>query len=277
MRFTKMHGLGNDFVLVNGFTEQLPTDLGALAKTICHRQLGIGADGLLVLKPVVGYDSEFLIFNFDGSQAEMCGNGVRCAALFAKKQGIIQKDQFVFLTLAGPISPTIIDQEQGIVRVNMGEPRLRPEEIPADFEGSRVVSEPLVVGDKSYNVTLVSMGNPHCVIFVNDLDLASFPVEKIGPLIEHHPSFPARINVEFVKLVSDEVIKMRVWERGCGETFACGTGACAAVVSSVLNGFTKSNCQVQLAYGSLNIKWVDQQKVFMTGPAIFVAEGEFFI
>ncbi len=275
MRFTKMHGLGNDFVLLNGFTEQLPTDLGALAKTLCHRQLGIGADGLIVLKPVAGYDGEFLIFNYDGSQAEMCGNGIRCAALFANRQGIVQKNQFVFLTLAGPISPMIIDEQQGMVRVNMGEPRLKPAEIPADFSGSQVVDAPLMVNDQMFKITLVSIGNPHCVIFVNDI--VSFPVEIIGPLIENHQLFPSKINVEFVKLLSDEVIQMRVWERGCGETFACGTGACAAVVASVLNGFTKNNCEVQLAYGSLNIKWVDCQKVFMTGPATFVAEGEFFI
>lgn len=275
MRVAKMHGLGNDFVLVNGFKEQLPADLNSLAKKICDRHLAIGADGLIILRPSKAAAAEYLMYNPDGSQSEMCGNGLRCAALFAKKEGIVSSDEFVFDALRWPVSPRIIDEEQGMVCVDMGEPRLAPADIPANFTGARVVGAPLLVHARMLNVTLVSMGNPHCVIFVDD-DLGQYPVEKIGPQIENMDKFPAKINVEFVRLHSEEQIDMRVWERGCGETMACGSGACAAVVAAILNGYTKNEVEVRLRYGSLHIKWVENGHVYMSGPAVFVFEGEYF-
>lgn len=275
MRFVKMHGLGNDFIMVNGFTETLPEDLGALAKKICHRQLGIGADGLIVLSPTESTSiARFSIFNYDGSQAEMCGNGMRCAALFIKKEGITNDSEFSFDTLAGIVKPKIIDEKNGIVEVDMGEPRLKPSEIPAKFSGHRVVAAPMLVHARMFYVTLVSMGNPHCVVFMDDI--IDIPVEKIGPQIETNDHFPAKTNVEFVQLISDDRIMMRVWERGCGETLACGTGACAATVAAILNGYTKNKVEVVLRHGSLNIEWAENGHVYMTGPAKFVAEGNLY-
>ena len=277
MRVAKMHGLGNDFVLVNGFKEKLPADLNSLAKEICDRHLAIGADGLIVLRPAKSAAAaEYLIFNSDGSQPEMCGNGLRCAALFAKREGIVSENEFVFDTLGWPVTPRIIDAERQMVCVDMGQPRLAPAEIPASFTGSRVVGAPLLVFARMFNITLVSMGNPHCVIFVDD-DLSHFPVEKIGPQIEKHELFPAKINVEFIRLIDDGHIEMRVWERGCGETMACGSGACAAVVASILNGYTKNEVEVKLRYGSLQVQWDEGGPVYMTGPATYVLEGEYLL
>ncbi|MDO4581440.1 MAG: diaminopimelate epimerase [Bacillota bacterium] len=276
MRFAKMHGLGNDFVVVNGFKEKLPEDLGGFATEICHRQLGVGADGLIILSPADGVAAaKFSIYNDDGSQAEMCGNGLRCAAVFARREGIVDSDEFVFETLAGLVQPSIIDMEHSVIRVDMGAPRLLPEQIPASFTGSRVVGAPLLVYARVYDVTLVSMGNPHCVTFVEDVE--HFPVEKIGPQIETHSSFPAKTNVEFIELVDDQTLKMRVWERGCGETLACGSGACAATVAAILNGYTKNKVEVLLRYGSLSIEWADNGHIYMTGPAALVAEGEYLL
>ncbi|MBQ1501133.1 MAG: diaminopimelate epimerase [Firmicutes bacterium] len=278
MRFSKVHGLGNDFVMVNGFREQLPADINGLARKVCDRHLGIGADGLIIIAPPqdpATAEASFLIYNNDGSQAESCGNGLRCAAIFAKKEGLVDKDEFVFETLGGPVQPTIVDEEKGIVRVDMGVPRFLPNQIPAGFNGTRVVSAPMLVSTRMYYVTLVSMGNPHCVIFVDDVE--SFPVEKVGPLIENHHLFPERTNVEFIQLLEDNQIKMRVWERGCGETLACGTGACAATVAANLNGYIKNQADVQLKYGSLHIEWAENNHVFMTGPACIVFEGELSI
>ena len=277
MRIAKMHGLGNDFVLVNGFKEQLPADLNSLAIEICDRHLAVGADGLIVLRPSnTSAAAEYILFNSDGSQPETCGNGLRCAALFAKREGIVIEDEFVFDTLGGPVIPYIIDIERSIVRVDMGQPRLAPAEIPANFTGARVVNAPLLVLARMYNVTLVSMGNPHCVIFLDD-DLANFPLEKIGPHIEKHEMFPAKTNVEFIRLIDDGHIQMRVWERGCGETMACGSGACAAVVASILNGYTKNAVEVKLRYGSLEVQWDEGGPVYMTGPATYVLEGDYLL
>ena len=275
MRFAKMHGLGNDFVMVNGFTEDLPEDLGALARKVCDRRRAIGADGLIVLSPSDKADLFFSLYNNDGSRAEMCGNGSRCAAIFANMEGIVDKNDLTFETLAGIVAPTIIDVKNKIVTVDMGIPRLAPAEIPAEFSGDRTVGVPLMVREKLFYVTLVSMGNPHCVIFVDDLE--HFNVEEFGPLIENHPSFPARINAEFIQLISDENIRMKVWERGAGLTMACGTGACAAAVAAVLNGYTKRKVEVELEYGSLLIEWREDDHVMMTGPAEFVTYGEYEI
>ena len=276
MRFAKMHGLGNDFIMINGFKEQLPDDLGALAKKMCQRQLGVGADGLIVLSAGdQGTAAKFRYYNDDGSPAEMCGNGVRCAALFAKREGIVHEDNFAFETLGRIVKPVILDEKKGIVKVDMGEPGLAAGDIPARFSGARVVGAPLLVYARMFYVTLVSMGNPHCVIFVDDLE--DLPVEKIGPQIETNDHFPTKINVEFVKLLADDKITMRVWERGCGETLACGTGACAATVACVLNGYTKHQVEVVLTHGSLLVDWAENNHVFLTGPAVLVAEGEFLL
>lgn len=275
MRFAKMHGLGNDMILINGFTEQLPQDLGALALAMCDRHLGLGADGLITLTPPKdpAHAALFRIFNSDGSEAGMCGNGLRCAALFAKREGITDRDQFVLETISSPVQPTIVDEAAGIVRVDMGEPRLQPAEIPADFPGSRVVAAALPVHTRVFYATLVSMGNPHCVIFVDDVD--SFPVEKIGPQIEHHVLFPEKTNVEFIQLLGDDKLKMRVWERACGETLACGSGSCAATVAAILNGYIKERAEVILRHGSLEVSWGEDDHVYMTGPAKLVAVGDY--
>lgn len=275
MRFSKMHGLGNDFIVINGFTEQLPDDLGELSRRMCHRNLGVGADGVILLTPSQNEQAAALyqIFNSDGTEAGMCGNGLRCAALFAKRQGIVDSDEFTFEILTGLVHPHIIDEKRSIVKVDMDTPRLLPADIPAKFTGSRVVSAPLEALARKFEVTLVSMGNPHCVIFVDDV--ADYPVEKIGPVIENHELFPARTNVEFIQLLSDEKIKMRVWERSCGETNACGSGACAATVAAILNGYTKKKVEVQLRYGSLEVEWADDGHIYMTGPATLVAEGNY--
>lgn len=276
MRFAKMHGLGNDMILINGFSQQLPEDLCALARSMCHRHLGVGADGLVILTPTQSSAvALFRIFNSDGSEAGMCGNGLRCAALFARTEGITDREQFVFDTIYNQVQPTIIDEAAGIVQVDMGEPRLLPSEIPADFPGSRVVAAALPVQTRVFYATLVSMGNPHCVIFVDDVD--SFPVEKIGPQIEHHALFPQKTNVEFIQLMGDDQLKMRVWERACGETLACGSGACAATVAAILNGYIKERAQVLLRHGSLDISWKEDDHVYMTGPAKLVAVGEYDI
>ena len=277
MRFAKVHGLGNDFVMVNGFKEDLPEDIGRVAVEVCCRHQGIGADGLIIVAPPQTEQAQarFLIYNNDGSQAQTCGNGLRCAAIFAKKEGIVDSNEFIFETLGGPVRPAIIDEEKGIVRVDMGAPRFLPAEIPAKFNGTRVISAPLVVSARTYYVTLVSMGNPHCVIFVDNVD--SCPVEKIGPLVETHEMFPEKTNVEFIQLMGNNKIKMRVWERGCGETLACGSGACAAVVAAILNGYMEKGAEVMLKCGSLDVEWAEDGHIYMTGPACIVAEGEYFI
>ncbi|MBR5430444.1 MAG: diaminopimelate epimerase [Firmicutes bacterium] len=277
MRFAKMHGLGNDMIVVNGFTEELPADLGALAVAMCDRHLGIGADGLVILSPPRDpqHAALFRIFNSDGSEAGMCGNGVRCAALFARREGITDREEFVFETIYDQVRPAILDEAAGVVRVDMGEPRLKPADIPADFPGSRVVAAALPVGTRVFYATLVSLGNPHCVIFVDDLD--GFPVEKIGPQIEHHALFPEKTNVEFVQLAGDDKLKMRVWERVCGETLACGSGACAATVAAILNGYLKDEAEVLLRHGSLAVSWGADDHIYLTGPAALIATGEFVV
>ena len=276
MRFAKMHGLGNDFVMVNGFREQLPQNLNQLAISVCDRHLGLGADGLIVLLPSEkDAVARFLIFNDDGSQAETCGNGLRCAALFARKEGITDKDEFAFELISGIARPRIINAADGIVQVDMDQPRLQPQQIPAIFAGEKVVSEPLFVGCQGFDVTLVSMGNPHCVIFVDDP--AAVPLQEIGPQIETHELFPEKINVEFVRVLSRDKLQMRVWERGCGETLACGTGACASTVAAYLNGYTGRSAEVMLRHGSLQVEWADDGHIYMTGPATLVAEGEYLL
>jgi len=268
-----MHGLGNDFVLINGYQEQLPHDLPALARTLCHRQMGVGADGLIIVLPSTVADLRMRIFNADGSEPEMCGNGIRCLAKFAFENKLTDGCRLAVETLAGIIRPELLLMEGRVsaVRVDMGEPRLRPEEIPALCPGERAVAHPLQVGDAEILVTLVSMGNPHCVTFVPDTEKA--PVERLGPQLETHPLFPAKTNVEFIQVMNRGEVRMRVWERGVGETLACGTGACAAAVACVLNGLTDRSVTIHLPGGDLELQWTTDNHLMLTGPAVTVFTG----
>jgi diaminopimelate epimerase len=273
MEFTKMHGLGNDFVVVNGFDQSLPDDPGALARRVCDRRLGVGADGLVLVLPSAAADFLMRVFNPDGSEPEMCGNAIRCVALYAHRRGLTTKRRLAVETLAGPVRPEILsDGGRETVRVDMGRPRLDRAEIPMRGPAGPVAGEVLDAGDRSFAVTAVSMGNPHCVVFGADLDDAGF--RKYGPLLEAHPAFPARTNVEFVEVLGPGEVAVRVWERGAGPTPACGTGACAVVVAGVLNGKTARRVNVRLPGGVLLIEWPDNTgPVYMSGPAEEVFTG----
>ncbi len=264
--FTKMHGLGNDFIILDDREGSLTT-LPELAKRLCHRRFGIGADQLLLIRPSQVADFRMVIYNADGSEAEMCGNGIRCFSRYLLEKGITDRHDLEIETGAGIIEVKV---REDLVEVDMGEPRLEAEEIPVNLEG-RIVSHPLRIMDRDFQITCVSMGNPHTVVFVNDVD--GFPVERYGPHIEKHPLFPKRTNVEFVEVLSDRKMKMRVWERGAGETMACGTGACATLVAGVLNGLTHRRATIHLRGGDLDILWGEDNHVFMTGPAEKVFEG----
>jgi len=274
VEFTKMHGLGNDFVIVNGFGQSLPDDPGALARRVCDRRLGVGADGLVLLLPSAAADLRMRVFNPDGSEPEMCGNAIRCVALYARRRGLVAKTQLEVETLAGLIRPEILlDGDRETVRVDMGRPRLERAEIPMRGPAGPVVGEVLDAGERSFMVTAVSMGNPHCVVFGADLDDAGF--RKYGPLLEVHPAFPARTNVEFVEVLSPGEVAVRVWERGVGPTPACGTGACAVAVAGVLTGRTARRVHVRLPGGVLLIEWPDDAgPVYMSGPAEEVFDGK---
>ncbi|MDN5294064.1 MAG: diaminopimelate epimerase [Eubacteriales bacterium] len=282
MQFTKVHGLGNDFVLVDCTRQpHLPVDrddlLAEAARRICHRHFGVGADGLVLILPSEKAHLRMRIFNPDGSEPEMCGNAIRCFARYAYEKGLVKEEEITVETLAGIIRPRVVVQDGKVtgVRVDMGEPRLERHLIPMNGPPGRVVNEVLEVEDRSYRVTAVSMGNPHCVIFTDDASAVS--LAEVGPLIENHPAFPARTNVEFVQVVNSQEIIMRVWERGAGETLACGTGACASAVAAVLNGYTGRRVTVHLAGGDLLIEWEDNNHVYMTGQAEFVFTGELLI
>ncbi len=270
-----MQGLGNDFVMIDAFRQDLPADLAGLARKACHRQFGIGADGLVVVLPSGQADIRMRIFNPDGSEPEMCGNGIRCLAKYVYETGLSKKTVLAVETLAGILRPELLI-ENGLVtgvKVDMGEPRLTPGSIPVLLDGSQVVGQPLPINGGQYDFTAVSMGNPHCVIFVGNV--AEAPVKTLGPAIENHPLFPAKTNVEFVEIISNQEVKMRVWERGAGETLACGTGACATAVACVLNGKTGREITVHLSGGDLKLCWADNNHIFMTGPAEKVFTGQY--
>jgi len=275
MKFTKMQGLGNDFVMIDGFNEMIDGDLTSLAGRVCHRRFGIGADGLILILPSDVADVKMRIFNSDGSEAEMCGNGIRCLAKYVFEQNLVKKVDLTVETLAGIIKPQLILRNDRItaVKVDMGEPMLRPETIPMQGFGERVVGHKLALDGKTLTITALSMGNPHCVIFVDDL--ATTPVTSLGPKLENHSVFPAKVNVEFVKVNSGKEMTMRVWERGAGETLACGTGACAVGVAGVLNGLTERKVLVNLLGGVLEIEWAENNHVLMTGPAEKVFVGQY--
>ena len=276
MKFTKMHGAGNDYIYVNCFEEKIK-DRSKTAIKVSDRHFGIGSDGLICIDPSDVADCKMDMYNADGSQGKMCGNGVRCVAKFAYDNGIATKDAIAVETLSG-IKYIKVSAENGKVyeaTVNMGEPILVPKDVPADFEGDLAVGVKLPVDGKDYDVTLVSMGNPHCITYVDDV--YSLEIEKIGPKFENHVKFPERINTEYIHVVSPTLLEMRVWERGSGETLACGTGACASVVASVLNGYCKKDelVTVKLLGGELKIKWSSEDnRIYMTGPAATVCTGE---
>jgi diaminopimelate epimerase len=276
MKFVKMHGAGNDYVYIDGFQENI-SDPAALAIEVSNRNFGIGSDGLILILPSTLADVKMRMFNSDGSEAEMCGNGVRCVAKYAYDHGLVAKEVVSVETGAGILTLQLFPNAAGRisrVRVNMGLPRLTQGEIPLTGEATaQVVNLPLTILDRTFAITCVSMGNPHCVIFVDDVE--SFPLEKYGPLIEHHPLFPRRTNVEVVEVRSRSEVRQRTWERGAGETLACGTGAAAVVVAGVLTGRTERVIKNVLSGGELELEWSEAGPVFMTGPAVEVFSGEY--
>src|SRR5262245_52914240 len=266
MRFIKMHGIGNDYVYVDCFQERV-SEPERLAVRISDRHFGVGGDGLILIMPSDKADARMRIFNADGSEAQMCGNGIRCLAKYVYESGISRKPELAVETLAGVLSLRLMTANGSVnmVQVNMGRPRLRRQDIPMRGVGDRVVAEKLSAGDRQFTVTCVSMGNPHCVIYVDDV--VQFPVKHYGPLLEHHAQFPQRTNVEWIEWLNPRELRQRTWERGSGETLACGTGACAAAVASVLNGRTDRTVTVHLVGGDLEIEWAADEHVYMTGPA----------
>lgn len=273
MKFTKMQGLGNDYVYVNCFEETVENP-SEVAVKVSDRHFGIGSDGLILIKPSNVADFEMEMYNADGSRGEMCGNGIRCVAKYVYDYGLTDKTHVSVETLGGIkyLDLTVEEGKVRLVRVDMGKPVFSPARIPVVAKGERVVDEPIKVGDTTYRMTCVSMGNPHAVVFVDDVD--GLPIEKIGPLFENHERFPRRVNTEFVKVIDERTAQMRVWERGSAETLACGTGACAVAVACSLNGLTGDEVTVKLLGGDLQIQW-DKEKdtVFMTGPAEVVFDG----
>ena len=274
MKFTKMHGIGNDYVYVNCFEESVKNP-AEVSKFVSDRHFGIGSDGLILISPSAIADFRMNIYNADGSQAEMCGNGIRCVAKYVYDYGLTDKTEISVETLAG-IKYLRLQVENGKVanvEVNMGAPILEPKEIPVSVEESPVVNVPVEVKGKIYHMTCVSMGNPHAIIFMNnvkDLDIAA-----IGPYFENHTVFPKRTNTEFVEVLDRNTVNMRVWERGSDETLACGTGACATTVACILNDKTENEVTVHLLGGDLKIRWDrEANQVYMTGPATVVFDGE---
>lgn len=275
LQFTKMHGLGNDFIIVDGVNNQLPADLNALAKAVCHRYFGIGANGLLVVQPSEINDIRMRIFNDDGTEAQMCGNGIRCFAAYVYDRQIVPKQALKVETAAGTIKPVLVfnDGQLEKVQVDMGIPRTKSWEVPVESDKDELIAQPMTMEGYEFEMNCISMGNPHAVTFWKTL--AKAPVLTLGPLLENHPIFPERANIEFVEIISPSEIRMRVYERGCGETLACGTGASASVVAAVLNGYTERKVLVHLLGGDLECEWREDGHLMMTGPATYVAEGEY--
>lgn len=293
IKFTKMHGIANDYVYVNCFEEEVP-DKSEFAKMVSFRHTGIGSDGAIYICPTDEADCEMQMYNADGSRSEMCGNGIRCVAKFVYDNAIVDKNEFDIISMGAikhvvltvgdeepnPVTGRVYSKREDkkvalTVRVDMGEPILVPDRIPVILNDgdSLCISKDIYVDDCTYKMTCVSMGNPHAVVFVNDVK--NFPLEKIGPMFENHVCFPNRTNTEFVKVIDRQNVDMRVWERGAGETLACGTGACATAVACILNGLTDDTVTVHLLGGDLKIRWDRTlNHVFMTGPAATVFDGE---
>ncbi|MEW5762172.1 MAG: diaminopimelate epimerase [Bacillota bacterium] len=274
MRFVKMHGLGNDFVVLDGWREPLPEAPGTLARRICDRHFGVGADGLVLIGPSRQADVGMRIFNPDGSEAEMCGNAIRCVARYVHERAYVTGDRIRVETPAGVMEPRLVLRGGRVaaVRVDMGKPRLERGEIPMEGPPGRVVEEPLEVAGSTLRLTAVSMGNPHAVLFVDDVQ--EIDLLALGPALENHPVFPRRTNVEFVQVLGPRAVRVRVWERGAGATLACGTGACAAVVAGVITGRTAREVTVHLPGGDLEVAWAADGQVYLTGPAEEVFEGK---
>lgn len=276
MKFTKMHGIGNDYVYVNCFEETVDNP-AAVARFVSNRHYGIGSDGLILIKPSEIADCEMDMYNLDGSQGAMCGNGIRCVAKYVYDYGIVKKKNISVATKSGIkyLDLSVRNGKAVTVKVNMGSPILSPKEIPFVSEKEQVINEPLDIEGETFHITAISMGNPHGIVFMDDIN--SLEIEKIGPKFENHIAFPDRVNTEFVKVLDRHTVQMRVWERGSGETLACGTGACAVAVASILNGHVDgdSPVTVRLLGGNLEIFWNRQENlVYMTGPATTVFDGE---
>lgn len=284
MKFTKMQGCGNDYIYINGSEEEIPQESKSeIVKRISDRHFGIGGDGVIFINPVTATDDnnkpiadfEMEMYNADGTRAEMCGNGIRCVAKFVYDKGLTN-DTAISIVSAGDIKYldlTVSEGKVSSVKVNMGAPILRSNDIPVVSEREEVVGELIEVLGKDYEMTCVSMGNPHAVVFLDDI--ANLNIEEIGPHFENHIRFPKRMNTEFVKVIDEHTVEMRVWERGAGETLACGTGACATVVACILNGLTSEEVTVKLLGGELNVLWDRKENlIYMTGPAETVFEGE---
>ena len=268
--FVKWQACGNDFVLVNAFHNEDVSEIRDNAEKICDRHFGAGADGVIFILPSEIADFRMQIINSDGSEAEMCGNGIRCFAKAVHELGLTDKCKFTVETGAGIIIPEI--QPDGTVNVDMGEPVLEGDKIPvAGFGSNKVISENITVDGQNYKMTCVSMGNPHCVVFVDDINAVE--LEKIGPKFETHSAFPRKTNTEFVEVKNDSYVRMRVWERGAGITLACGTGSCATGVACMLNNLTQKKINVELDGGVLTIEWADNNHIYMTGPATKVYEA----
>ncbi len=273
MRFTKMQGTGNDYIYINGFEETVG-DPAALSIQMSRDHFGCGSDGLILILPSDKADFRMRMFNSDGSESPMCGNGIRCVAKYCHDRGLTPKTEFT-VESGGEIKHLVCHLKDGAVdavRVDMGPPVLDGPGIPSAFSGSPILAQPLTAAGSDWPATLVNMGNPHAVLFVDDP--ATAPVTTVGPLLERHPAFPSRVNIEFVSVEDRGHLTMRVWERGTGETMACGTGACASAVAAMLNGFTDRTVQVSLPGGALTIEWNEADgRVYMTGPARFVYDG----
>ena len=283
MKFTKMHGCGNDYVYVDCTKEVIP-NISETAIRVSDRHFGIGSDGMILIKASDVADFEMDMYNADGSRGKMCGNGIRCVAKYVYDHGLTDKTTITVNTLSGikTLKLTVEDGKVSKVRVDMGEPELIPAQVPvkasvlglADDRREAIVAEPLEIKGRSYDITCVSMGNPHCITFIGE-DVRNFPLEAVGPVFEKHELFPERVNTEFINVIDKDHLRMRVWERGSGETLACGTGACAVAVASYLNGFTGRSVDIELLGGHLEV--VSDEKtnhVFMTGPATEVFSGE---
>lgn len=271
-----MHGCGNDYVYINCFEENV-TQAKDLAIEVSHRRFGIGSDGLILIKPNEQADAEMEMYNADGSMSEMCGNGLRCVAKYVYDHGIAPKKEMKLMTGDGIKEVTVIPEEgddtkAAALRIDMGIPRLEGSAIPSTYEGEEIVEAEITADDRTFKCTLVNVGNPHCVIYVEDVK--NFPVEQYGPILESHPAFPARINVEFVEIVSRQEVIQRTWERGSGETWACGTGATAVSIAGVLTGKTDNEVLIHLTGGDLVLNYTKGQSAIMTGPAVEIFSGE---
>lgn len=274
MKFTKMQGIGNDYVYVNCFQEKVENP-GELAVRVSDRHFGIGSDGLILIMPSEKADFRMAMYNADGSEGAMCGNGIRCVAKYVYDYGLTDQTSISVETKSGIkyLNLTVEEGKVAEVRVNMGAPELMAAKIPVVSDKEKVIDEPIRVDGESYRMTCVSMGNPHAVVYLEDIK--NLEIEKTGPKFENHPCFPDRVNTEFVRVIDEHTLEMRVWERGSGETLACGTGACAVAVASVLNGCVSGEVTVKLLGGDLKIFWDEKENtVYMTGPAAVVFDGE---